>query len=158
MGKVTRARLQSVTEGSHPSEGIFNTHGIAVLGLVDDRCITIDITNTGHGRGGRGSYIAVWSPKFETDPNAHWQDSGRKTWSMQRKQWLEDDATARFGKRVCNEPLAEFRQRYIDAAITWAHENYPGLPEGPWERDPFGGYHPAGTLAALDVYLQQKGL
>jgi hypothetical protein len=115
------------------------------------------VTPTDSGRGGRSAHANVCSPFFKTDPKSHWQDYGQKWFPMQRKQWLVEDATARLGMRAVREPIGEARARLIAECAQWAHEKY-GLPAEGWERDPFGDYHPPGTMAALDAWLQERGV
>jgi hypothetical protein len=76
----------------------------------------------------RGLCFARWAvihPDYKTDPNGHWMDNGNKTFSVYSRKDKEP-------KRL--------------EAIAWASARY-GIT-GEWERDPWGDYHPSGTLAA----------
>jgi hypothetical protein len=65
----------------------------------------------------------VIKPNGKTDPNAHWSDYGNKTFDVYGRPDKE-------AKRL--------------EAIQWASFVYNTGDE--WERDPFGGYHPKGTI------------
>lgn len=68
----------------------------------------------------------VISPRGRTDPDAAWYDYGQKSFVTP-------------GGRASKETA-------LKEAIKWASERY-GLT-GEWERDPWGDWHPAGTLEA----------
>lgn len=95
-------------------------------------------------RGGRGIYVSyipsdfgrearfacwrVYRPGYETDPHGHWSDGRNKTFTVHSRGDKE-------AKRL--------------EAIEWAVYVYNIT--GEWERDPWGGWHPAGTLEAARV-------
>lgn len=80
------------------------------------------------GREARFAYWCVLSPGSKTDPGGHWSDGYNKTFTVRARDEKE-------AKRL--------------EAIAWAAEVYK--IEGEWERDPWGDYHPAGTLEAARV-------
>lgn len=83
------------------------------------------------GRGGMSARWQIVGNGFKTDPDAHWQDYGQKT----------------FGVYARDE-----KDRRLQEALAWASEQY-GIPA--WERSPFGAYVPTGTVAAMKDRLKQ---
>lgn len=67
----------------------------------------------------------VYGNGFDTDPEAPWYNHGRKTFLV-------------MSPVVTNKPLV------LQDAKDWAAEHY-GIAE--WERSPFGGWTPVGTMA-----------
>lgn len=74
-----------------------------------------------HSRACVSSAWVVHCPGFKTDPGAHWQDNGNKTF------------------------LGRFRGEALADAQAWASERY-GIKA--WARDPYGGYGDAEFVAA----------
>lgn len=84
------------------------------------------------GRASRSAEWTVVGNGFKTDPDGPWYDYGQKTFLVYR-------------------PLKEKAEKLAEA-MQWAQDTY-GISE--WERDPFGGYQAAGTLAKLETLIKQ---
>lgn len=90
---------------------IFNAHEFAGKGNV-----FISYSPAITGRGSRSAHYVVSRPGYVTDPNAHWQDYGHKTFTC----WRGVDRPAAF-----------------EEAKTWAGARYK-ITE--WARTPFGSW------------------
>jgi hypothetical protein len=113
--KLTRAILAEKYKIHNPHNLATATHTQIVVAYVP----------ADTGRGGQAAHWTVYSPYFETDPNAAWYNHGCKTFMV----WGRHDKEA---MRL--------------EALSWATAQY-GITE--WERSPFGSYHQKGTLARL---------
>ena len=84
---------------------------------------------------GRASNSAAWQVVhigYLTDPKGHWRDNGHKTFTVYRR---------------------EEKEAKLKEAIAWASKRY-GIKE--WERDPWGDWHPAGTLVMAKDYKRPE--
>lgn len=75
----------------------------------------IEYTTADRGRGGRSAYWAVYGVGFDTNPDGHWRDYGRKTFPVYSR---EDKASQ------------------LEAAQEWAARY--GITD--WAKDPYGGW------------------
>ena len=101
---------------------LFNPYDIAKAG--PEPRVFIDYSPQDLGRAARSAKWQICGVGFQTDPEAHWQDYGNKTFP-------------------CWSPMKEKLSQGV-AARKWAGEKY-GVEE--WERSPYGSYHPLGTMA-----------
>lgn len=77
------------------------------------------------GRMGTGMHVQVFGIGFKTDPKGPWYNYGNKTFLV---------------NGIKDKPLK------LLAAQGWASiQGYVG-PYTEWERDPFGGWHPKGSI------------
>ena len=101
---------------------VFNPYNLA---SVTKSKLYIDYSPQDIGQGGRSSHWSVVGIDFHTDPDAHWQDNGNKSFLV----WGRTDKDSK-----------------LQEAMDWVKEIH-GITE--WERDPFGGYQIKGTLKKL---------
>jgi hypothetical protein len=122
-----REKVKRLTKEGWRALRVFNSRGLCVRG---GKGVFVAYVGPDCGRGGHGAYWQVIKPGFKTDPDGPWYCHGHKTFSL----WKREEKEA---KRL--------------EAIAWA--SFVFKVEGEWERDPWGDYHPAGTLeaAALSV-------
>ena len=74
----------------------------------------------------------VVNTRDKTDPGGHWQNRGHKTFAvMGRAQ----------------------KQPQLQAAFDWCKARWSIFD---WERDPWGSYHPAGTLAKIRASIKAE--
>ena len=104
--------------------GIYNAHGFAGHGNV-----YIVYTPNDNMRGGLSARWQVDRPGYRTDPDAHWQDRGCKTFDL-----FNVGGTHKEKKEIA---FAE--------AKAWASERY-GITE--WARTPFGSWMDANFVKA----------
>lgn len=75
------------------SIGVYNTHGLLSRFAEGKRAIAVVFRGAVTGRGGRCAHVQVWSPNFDTDPDAPWYNHKRKTFLLfqrDRKQTIRD--------------------------------------------------------------------
>lgn len=72
----------------------------------------------------------VWRVGFKTDPNAHWQDGGAKTFVISRHG---------------DETPGQAKARVFTTAVAWASEKYTQWSDE-WVRTPFGSWAPKDAL------------
>ena len=104
--------------------GLFNAWRIA-LKSQDSPQVFVVYSPAVHGLSSQSPKWQVVIPGKRTDPSAHWQDNGCKTFGVYYSVTPERREDARL------------------KAIAWATEEY-GITE--WERSAFGSWHPKGTL------------
>ena len=91
---------------------IVNVHELLwAFGTKED--VAVSFRGADNGRGGRGAYCHVWSPRFQTDPNSHWRDYGKKTFHGKRGKSLPE-------------------------AMAWATKTYYGGVDPIWTPSPTG--------------------
>lgn len=112
---------------------IFNSWGIAqALGNK----IFLGYQTAEYGRMSRSPAWQVIGLDFQTDSKAPWYNNGRKTfWAFGRGNYREE------------------KVRAFNEAVAWVKGTY-GLEMT--DRDPWGDYHPAGSLDRLKEILQEK--
>ena len=109
--------------------GIYNPHNLATkLGNK----LYIGYTPADMSRAGHSAKWQVVGLGFRTNPKAHWTDYGCKTF----------DVLAR-------------REKYnqLNEAVQWVSDTYH---IGITDRDPFGIYHPKGTLDKLSELIESE--
>jgi len=116
--KITKEILNNIQ--------IYNSHGIAQKAVNK---LFLTFTSAETGRASRPAKWSVFGMGFATDPHAHWQEMGNKTFTV--------------GRRDEKEPMRL-------EAVKWVKEKYDiDLTD----RDAWGNYHPAGTLDKLSKLL-----
>lgn len=63
------------------AKDIFNDHNLLVRFGKHGQNVGISYSPTDNSRGGTYAHTSVYRPGFKTDPNAHWQDHGCKTFN-----------------------------------------------------------------------------
>jgi hypothetical protein len=102
--------------------GVYNPYQLCESG---GKNVYVAYAGAQTGRAARCARWQVIRPGYCTDPKGHWLDNYNKTFVVGGRADKE-------AKRL--------------EAIAWAAARY-GI-EGEWERDPWGSYHPPGTLEA----------
>lgn len=107
-----------LTKAQWKALGVGNSHQIA------DRGTRLYVSYR-PGEWGRAYLTPAWQVikiGWKTDPKGHWRDNGHKTFTI-------------WGRKEKDSKLKE--------ALAWARAKF-GIKE--WERDPWGDWHPMGTL------------
>lgn len=110
----------NITKRSLREIGLYNSHDIAKKG---NGKVFLSYTNN-MSRWGRGKFWEVVGVGFNTNGNGPWYDYGHKTFMM----WNIKE-----------------KEETLEQAKQWCLEQY-GITE--WEKDPFGSWHPKGTIKA----------
>jgi hypothetical protein len=107
--------------------GIHNSFGIAQKA---GNKLFIGYSPAIHGRASTSAKWQVHGMGFATDTKAHWADYGSKTFDI----WGRDEILPQ-----------------LNAAIKWVKETYN---IDITDKDPFGAYHPKGTLGKLEALIK----
>jgi len=116
--------MKRLTKDEWRALNIFNPYDLCIAG---GKGVYVAYTPQITGRMSRSAKWQVIKPGFKTDPDGHWTHDGHKTFSVSRREDKE-------GNRL--------------AALAWASEQF-SIKE--WEKDPWGDYHPQGTLEAAQA-------
>ena len=112
------------------SLAIYNSHNLTTT--ADKNGVYIAYRTQGLGR---ATTFAAWQVihiGFKNDQDGHWRDDGRKTF-------------------MAYHPKEEKAPK-LQEALAWAQE-HDGITE--WERDPWGNYHPVGTMQTAVAAKQE---
>jgi hypothetical protein len=111
--EMSRKRTQELLRAAR----VFNIHGLVRIAAAAERDVVgVYVAYSGmHGWG--APQWSVIRPGYQTDPDAHWQDRGNKTF-------------------IVRHPVRDNKVQAREQAIEWAHERYD-YPPDIWVPSPF---------------------
>lgn len=124
--------MKKLTKKQWNERHVFNGHNLAQAGLGLYIAFFPQVT----GRMYRSAKWQIVKVGEKTDANASWEDCGNKSFHVHFDQ---------------------SKDAQLDAAKKWAFDTF-GVSE--WERDPWGNWHPKGSMEAAaknEFYCQHCG-
>ncbi len=117
-----------LTKKEWKARGVWNSHDLSERGTK----IRVMYRPGDWGRAYQSPAWQVVKIGWQTDPKGHWRDNGHKTFTIHGRA----DKEAK-----------------LQEALAWARKVYK-IKE--WERDPWGDWHPMGTLVMAMEWKQPK--